>query len=457
MALPATTPARHVAPRLWVALALAVLVGALAPRALAQQPAYQPEFVLDAVAFKANDGDGPRLDVYTRVPYENLRFLRRDDGFAASYTVTASVYRTDGRGRQQGLALTRAWERAVSAPTYDATQADSAADFAVQSLELPTGDYVLEVELEDGASGRAFVHEAPVAVPAFGGAVAVSDLLIADRYDAADQSLTPNVANAVASDQEAFTLFYEIYAREAERLRVRYTVRRPGPKPKPSALRSILGQGEKDAEDGPRVRYESDDWLPIQAGRNPAALRIETEDLGVGDYTAELRLERPDGSLVAAREKAFTVRWMGLNDQIRDLASAVSQLEYVAKDRELRAMRRAETPEERYRLFTEFWDKRDPTPGTRRNERMEEYYYRVSYANRNYGRFSDRGWDTDQGEVFIRFGEPDFVENHPFDYGTKPYQIWYYNRIGRRFIFIDETGFGDFELHLPIWDERTRM
>src|SRR5690606_31039977 len=131
------------------------------------------------------------------------------------------------------------------------------------------------------------------------------------------------------------------------------------------------------------------------------------------------------------------------HDQVSDLESAIAQLRYIAKDGELRAIRNAPTPQEQVRLFREFWDKRDPTPGTRRNERMEEYYYRVAYANRNYGRFStDNGWNTDRGEVYIRFGEPDFVENHPFNYGTKPYQIWYYNRLGRRFIFVDETGFG---------------
>src|SRR5690606_7167828 len=150
-------------------------------------------------------------------------------------------------------------------------------------------------------------------------------------------------------------------------------------------------------------------------------------------------------------------RWMGLHDQIADLESAISQLRYIAKDREIRAIREAPTPEERFLLFQSFWDKRDPTPGTRRNERMEEYYFRVAYANRNYGRFSNNGWNTDRGEAFIRFGEPDFVERHPYNYGDKPYQVWYYYRLGRRFIFVDETGFDDFELLLPIWDERNRM
>ncbi|NNF58038.1 MAG: GWxTD domain-containing protein, partial [Rhodothermaceae bacterium] len=143
--------------------------------------------------------------------------------------------------------------------------------------------------------------------------------------------------------------------------------------------------------------------------------------------------------------------------QIRNLNEAIAQLRYVARDREIRAIRNAATPEEQLRLFRAFWERRDPTPGTARNERMEEYYYRVSFANDEYGRLTDQGWNTDQGEVYIRFGEPDIVERHPFNYGTKPYEIWYYNRHGRRFVFVDDNGMGDYELLIPIWDERTRM
>ena len=75
------------------------------------------------------------------------------------------------------------------------------------------------------------------------------------------------------------------------------------------------------------------------------------------------------------------MRWTGLTDQIANLDDAISQLRYVARDREIAAMREAGSAQERMRLFREFWDRRDPSPGTRRNERMEEYYYRVAGVN----------------------------------------------------------------------------
>lgn len=436
---------------------LTLLLGALCGAEARAQAAYQPEFDVEAVSVRGENSAETRVDVYTKVPYQSLRFLSQADGFAARYSVSVDVYRTNAEGKVEGLVRSRMWEREVDAPAYDATQADTLYDYATQSLQLAPGSYALEVQVEDAASNRTFVREYPLEVRALDGAVAMSDLLLADRYDPARQVLFPNVSNAIGTDRSDFTLFYEIYAAQPQALRVRYeVVKQNRERRRPAVLRPLLGLPPKE-EDDPNPDFRKTETLDVRAGRNPATLTLDTERFGSGDYVFNVRLENEAGTVLASASKDFTVRWMGLNDQIADLESAVSQLRYIAKDREIDAIRKATTPQERFRLFQSFWDKRDPTPGTRRNERMEEYYFRVSFANRNYGRFSDHGWNTDRGEVFIRFGEPDFVERHPFSYGDKPYQIWYYNRIGRRFIFVDETGFGDFELLVPIWDERTRM
>lgn len=423
----------------------------------AQRAAYQPEFDVDAVSVKGDEPAETRVDLYTKVPYQSLRFLSQDEGFTARYRVSVDIYRTNAAGEPQGLVLSRMWERDVAAPAYDVTQADSLYDYATQSLALAPGSYALEVQVEDGASNRTFTRELPLRVRAFRGAVAMSDLLLADRYDPDEQVLFPNVSNVIGTDRDAFTLFYEIYAQQERRLRVRYeVVRQDRERRRPAVLRPLLGLPPRE-EDLPEHDFQTTETLAIQAGRNPATLTLQASDFEAGDYVFKVQLESEGGVVLAEAEKPFSVRWMGLHDQIADLESAVTQLRYIAKDREIRAIREAATPEERFRLFQSFWDKRDPTPGTRRNERMEEYYFRVAYANRNYGRFSNNGWNTDRGEVFIRFGEPDFVERHPYNYGDKPYQVWYYYRLGRRFIFVDETGFDDFELLLPIWDERNRM
>ena len=440
-------------------LALAALLVACAGPARAQA-AYTPEFDLDLVTSRSDSAGATRLDVYTAIPVQNLRFRSRSAGFEASYTVTVGVSVLGPEGQQEGLLVSRTFERAVRLPDYAATQDREALDRAVESLAVPPGRYAVSVSVEDGASGRTFAREVGhVARPMDvgpGRALAVSDPILLDRYDAAARTFEPNVGAAVSTEQADFTVYYEVYAAAATDLQVTYAVTEQNRVRERPTFSALLGLAPRQQADlGTPVAMS--EALSVPEGRSPAAFRVETSRLKVGDYALTVRLETPTGELVAETSRPFSVRWMGLDGQLADLEQAVSQLRYVARDRDIAAIRNAETPEEQTRLFRLFWDRRDPTPGTPRNEDMEQYYYRVAYANERYSRLRDSGWNTDRGEVYIRFGAPDFVEEHPFNYGTDPYQIWYYNGQGRRFIFVDQSRLGDFQLLVPIWDDRTRM
>lgn len=102
-------------------------------------------------------------------------------------------------------------------------------------------------------------------------------------------------------------------------------------------------------------------------------------------------------------------------------------------------------PEERESVWRDFWDKRDPDPVTPHNELEIKFLERFQYVMRNFSG-PIKGYKTDRGRIYIRFGPPDFIEDHPFEFGSYPYQIWYYNSLRLKFIFVDKTGFGDYKL-----------
>ena len=422
------------------------------------QAAYTPAFGVEVVTRRADVEAGPRpvLDVYTAVPNTSLRFLARQDGFEATYAVTVGVYALGADGTQEGLVVSRTFEREVGAPDYDATQDAEREDRAVQSLD-PPGRYLVEVAVEDGSSGRALTREVGHVVrDVAAGPVGLSDPLLLSAYDPGAGTATPIVGATVSTEDDAFWASYALHAPSAMALDVTYVVTEQSRVRERPSFGALLGLAPRQQADlGTPVAVT--ERLEVEAGTTPAAFRIETEALQVGDYTLTVRLATPEGEELASVDKRFAVRWMGLDSQIADLDQAIAQLRYVAKPSELDAIQNAPSPEEQRRLFLSFWTQRDPSPGTNRNEHMEEYYFRVAYANERYSRLHDRGWNTDRGEIFIRFGEPDFIDNHPFNYGTRPYQIWNYYGQGRRFIFVDDTGMGDFRLLIPHWDDRTRM
>jgi GWxTD domain-containing protein len=182
-----------------------------------------------------------------------------------------------------------------------------------------------------------------------------------------------------------------------------------------------------------------------------------------GDYTVEVQVKlvtpAPAGASsldrTAYASRQFIVRWRGVPVSITDLDLALDQMQYITDGDKIDEIKKL-PPEAKRAAFEEFWKKRDPSPNTERNELMEEYFSRVSYANKSYGHYQD-GWKTDRGMVYIIFGSPSNIERHPFDNDAKPYEIWTYYQLDREFVFVDATGFGDYRLQTPIWDVwRTR-
>ena len=81
---------------------------------------------------------------------------------------------------------------------------------------------------------------------------------------------------------------------------------------------------------------------------------------------------------------------------------------------------------------------------------MEEYYIRVNYVNEYFNMSWREGWETDFGMIYILFGPPDQIERSNYtSTSSSIYQVWYYSRLNKQFVFKDQNGFGDFKLDRP--------
>ncbi len=136
---------------------------------------------------------------------------------------------------------------------------------------------------------------------------------------------------------------------------------------------------------------------------------------------------------------------------------------YIITDAERKAFRELATDEERDYFMKQFWDRRDPTPGTAENEMKEEHYRRLDYVNAHYST-TVPGWKTDRGRIYIQYGPPDEMEAHPSggqyvrpaaegggETQTYPFEQWHYKFIegvGRDVIieFVDKDGTGDYRM-----------
>jgi GWxTD domain-containing protein len=124
---------------------------------------------------------------------------------------------------------------------------------------------------------------------------------------------------------------------------------------------------------------------------------------------------------------------------------------YIIDDRERAAFASLRTDEEREKFIEQFWQRRDPTPGTAANEYKEEHYRRIAYVIERFSSPTVAGWKSDRGRLYIMNGPPDEIESHPTgkpqaDY---PYEEWRYKWIegvGRNVIvrFEDRSRAGEY-------------
>ena len=126
-----------------------------------------------------------------------------------------------------------------------------------------------------------------------------------------------------------------------------------------------------------------------------------------------------------------------------------SEVAYIIKPEELAAYQKLTTNEEREKFIEQFWERRNPNPGSPHNQFREDYYRRIAYANAHFAS-SLPGWKTDRGRIYIMYGPPDEIEAHPAQ-KPHPTEEWRYREmkgVGAKVImrFVDQTGKGDYHL-----------
>ncbi|MDE2956027.1 MAG: GWxTD domain-containing protein [Bacteroidota bacterium] len=421
----------------WLCVAGAIVLCAfIPPMARAQWAQSRAEFEAVAVSLRndANPASG-RLDLYVQVPFSKLEFTSGPDGFAASYSIRAEVSLLDEQGRPLSVIQAPVWEQSLTIPVHAETRSASRFDLTTHTLLLDPGSYLIAVQLSDLVSRRNFFLEIASRVRRFDAPLGLSDIVLLDDVKAEGQSLTPRLSQDIAPNATQLPFHYEVYA---------------------DADQTIVLTEELRLRPGIPPVFAVSDTVHVAIGRHHRVSAVPTDRLERGRYQLMVSLLDGAGRRMASVSQLVAARWSGLDTSLYNLDEAIAQLAYVASGREIGAIRRAPTEAERLLLFQEFWRKQDPTPGTDRNERMEEHYYRINYANRHFGRNAP-GWLTDRGQVFVLHGPPEDVQRQVYSYNNRPWEMWYYYSIGRQFVFVDRTGFGDYELVVPMWDDRTRL
>ena len=98
--------------------------------------------------------------------------------------------------------------------------------------------------------------------------------------------------------------------------------------------------------------------------------------------------------------------------------------------------------------FYSFWSSRSTLSP---DVEWEKYFAQVQRVNASFSALKSKGYQTDRGRVFLKYGAPDrIVQNHN-ETGAYPYEIWHYytlaNQRNKKFVFMSrDIATNDFQL-----------
>jgi len=428
-------------------MALALIIGG----SLSARPQSRDEATLGLSAvryYRATPAAVQTLvDVFCRVPLTLVSPLG-GEGSGAAFRVAVAVRDSNG------LTLTTpSWSAAVPAAMLRVRGASTAGHL---SFVVKPGRYTVAVTVTDSATGR--VAHQQTAVQAFTGAPGGSDLLLGTDIRAmtgpADSALRDGElrkgalviqtsGDPVLTPQSAKLGYYlELYPAQAESATV--------------VVRVLKATGEPVIATPPQR-------VAVAAGGGVTQGLVDLAGLPAGRYVLEVKAAGADSAVTRTApfgmtgfETMATAQTVASSGE--DLFSRMSEtqldtlympLVYLMTSEEQGVFSTLSLEGKRTWL-RQFWAKRDPTPGTTRNEEREGFYQRIAEANRRYregGSSAVPGWRTDRGRIFIKYGPPDEVLERHQSASSPPYEVWKYTRVrALKYVFMDLTRFGNYAL-----------
>ena len=365
-----------------------------------------------SIAFVAGGGDTAVAVVGLSLANGNLGFEREGSGFAARYRVDIAFR------PENGPVVSGGQDEIVRVGSFQETVRSDESVLFQKTFRLRPGPHRVSVTLRDPSSGNVSTAEGDFTVPAFGPGSTTAPILAYQATGRGDLdrpvTVVLNPRGAVGYGGDTLLAYVEGYDF-------------PGPTRVPF-----------------RVVTEADsvvyvDSLAFQGGREVESqvIRLRPDSMALGELrvvVAEGSSQRSTSALVSLSQA-----WI-----VTNFEEMLGLLRFFGEDERISALRRSQ-PNERARLWREFWQATDPDRGTPDNEALNVYFARVAVANQRFRDEGIPGWRTARGEVFITLGEPDEIYDASAQAQSRLIR-WTYIDERLTLLFGDDTGFGTFRL-----------
>ncbi|MFB3844753.1 MAG: GWxTD domain-containing protein [Candidatus Cloacimonadaceae bacterium] len=365
-----------------------------------------------------------------QIPYKNLMFLKRENGYFAEMQVKIFIAYPDS---ENFILLKEFTDNIGVSQKYDITSTGKSYLDRI-SLTLAKSGYRLKLQFQDLNSGLAYewIYNAVN----LNSDDILSDLEIvtanlpdstiyAQKFKRNGKTALPDVSGIIAKGLiDSVYIFGEAYF------------------PKEGKLKLTV------MKDSSEVLIQSKELKPSNT-IVPYTFPLNIANLSAGKYIAAVNAS--DGTQEQSRQLMFLLTEQAENlyyvfldedeeyELLSKLVSAKSPSNWKSMSKEAKR-----------RYTSSMWTYLAMQQNMPVDQVVAEYKQRIDYCNKHFSHF-EKGWKTDMGRIYIRNGRPDDIESDTSsDYGRlgrKDYQIWKYTgRLHSVYLFIDIPMNGNYKL-----------
>lgn len=391
-------------------------------------------------------GAKPYLETYLQVTGTSVVFRQNEKGAFNGTLEVQWVYK-------KGDAIVAFDKYLLHSPEMDSLGLMSPADFLdVQRTPLDTGNFTVELTITDkNSTEQGFNVKQDISIIFPNTTVSISDIELLERYTPAKETgnftkngfnVYPFVMGFYPPEVTRLLFYSEIYrTREfaGGDVLIRYMISNNESK---QLVNELIGSRKQTAADViPLMAELPIDQLP--SGNYQLTIEVRSRENKVLAYrqcffqrispiTKPMRMD--EIALVDANNTFARIYTEpdSMKEYLSCLAPILSPLEgQIAENQlnsgELTAMQQ---------FFYYFWSKKNPNDP---QSAWLAYRSEVEKVNYTYSTKNRKGYETERGRVYLKYGPPNTIVKEVQDPESYPYEIWHYykvnNQTNRRFVF----------------------
>ncbi len=370
---------------------------------------------------RAYSKDSILVTAFVDIPFQSLQFIKKEKSFFASYDVSISL--TNNKDKR---IFRKMWSDSIITDDYIQTQSRLRSKKHFTNFIVSKDKYIIESELYDKDTRKKGSKKVKIDFSKQKKRPSLLEPIIVTNLEGDwgfDEGEFPITGKRITNVDDGLTLIASGFVDD-----------------NPYILEMIMEGINKDNKVLIAEEVGSDGFFYHK-------YTLDTDSLSSIGIDVGIRLTQSKKEKEV--QKKISIYKPGLSGFVDNAEISFQQMKYILTNDE-RKNAKGKKGKDLEQIFLSYWQKRDPTPKTSINELMEEYYIRVNYVNEYFNMSWKEGWETDFGMIYILFGPPDEIQRSNVNSNnTSIFQVWYYSRLNKQFVFKDQNGFGDFKLDRP--------